>query len=200
MSRSTDNSDRVSGGPTFLETWSIRRVRDWRQALQRRRFTRRLDRLIARPACEISLRLDVEWRAAAVHAWDQDLPPDQQARLYAARLLDDTVSRIWSLFSAFPELDVVQIRVRSSDPPDGILLAGTVSRDALAACESCLSSAMRLKLLGVEYALRDGHFERLPPEHEHGDGEPLRLRGRCATSSFASIPSAPGSVPSRDQR
>ena len=132
-------------------------LREW----IRRRAQRRLSRVIARPVLRASLHLDVEWRAAALHRWDEDLPVDRQAQLFTARLLDDTVTRIRRLFMTQPEIDTVRIRVLEPGPGRRALLDGAVAREQLRDCDGCRSAAMCLKLLGVHYRLRDDRLEPL---------------------------------------
>jgi len=161
MPGSSDNSDRIRSQPTFLHGRLVATIGDWMRTHARRRLERRIARVVARPIVGASMQFHVEWHAAGVHPWDEDIPAERQAHLFTARLLDDTVVRIHRMFTEFTELDSLHVRVLAPTPDGGTLLKGTISRAALQACQGCRSAAMSLKLLGVDYRLRDGRLEPL---------------------------------------
>ena len=101
----------------------------------------------------------VEWQARDIHPWDRDLSADRRAEMFVERSLNDTNAAIQRLFQTLPEVDVLEIRVL--EPHSGAaIIAGTVSRDE-ALTISSPSPGMRLKKLGVDYRLRNWHFEPL---------------------------------------
>jgi diadenosine tetraphosphatase ApaH/serine/threonine PP2A family protein phosphatase len=115
--------------------------------------------VIDRPILHASMHLDIEWQAAGIHPWDRDLPEERQEQFFTIRLLEDTVLRIRSLFTALPDIDTVRIKVLGPIPQCGALLEGTIARARLRDCETCRSPAMCLKLLGVTFQLRGGRLE-----------------------------------------
>jgi hypothetical protein len=105
---------------------------------------------------KMSLALTLEWYARDVHPWDGDLPADRRAELFTAELMTETVAAIRQTFDRLAEVDVIEVRVLAPNPPDRMVLAGTVCRDDLNAVEACPSPAMSLKLLGLELRTADG--------------------------------------------
>lgn len=87
-------------------------------------------------------RLEIEWRAREVHPWDRDLPPARIAQLFAEQCLDDTHAALERLFSALPEIDIIEFKVMH--PVSGMLImAGDVTRLEIRAVKAH-SSGMRL--------------------------------------------------------
>jgi hypothetical protein len=165
MHQRADNFDRISRQPTFLNLRPISTIGNWLRMRRRRRLVRRLARLIARPVLHASVHADVEWQAAGIHEWDTDLPEDRQAQILATRLLEDTLLRIQRAFAELSELDSLSVCIREPLPRGARLIDGTVSREALKRCESCRSPAMSLKLLGLNYRLRDGRLTPIDAQH-----------------------------------
>jgi len=107
----------------------------------------------------LSNHLEVQWRAREVHPWDRDLPPTRVAQLFVEQCLDDTSAALQRLFSALPEIDIIEFKVThpASCAP---IVSGSVTRLEIQNAKAC-SSRMRLKQLGVSYRLHDWQFEPL---------------------------------------
>jgi hypothetical protein len=109
-----------------------------------------------------SLRLKIAWRARSLHAWDWDLPPDRATLRFARQSLSDTEAALERVFAACPDVDLIEMTVHEPDPERaGILMVGSVSRKEFESCHP-LSTAMRLRLVGVNYLLVDGQIQRMP--------------------------------------
>jgi hypothetical protein len=111
------------------------------------------------PLSRFNNRLEIEWRARQVHPWDRDLPPARVAQLFAEQCLDDTRAALERLFSALPEIDVIEFTV-THPVSRALIVAGSVTRRDIRDAKAC-SSGMRLKQLGVTYRLHDWQFEPL---------------------------------------
>jgi len=108
---------------------------------------------------KLSTSMRLEWQARDIHAWDRDLPAGRRAEMFVEQSLSDTNASILRFFQTLPEIDVIEIRVL--DPNSGVaIIAGTVTRDE-ALTTSSPSPGMKLKKLGVDYRLRNWHFEPL---------------------------------------
>jgi hypothetical protein len=95
-------------------------------------------------------RLEVQWRARDIHPWDRDLPVDRKANLFVEQSMEDTETAIFRLFEAFPQVDVIDIRVLGPTA-ESLMIAGTVCRADLDSSHSTPSVRMRLRRLGVSY-------------------------------------------------
>lgn len=104
--------------------------------------------------------LQVEWQTRGIFPWDRHLPADRQAQLFREQALHDTDAAIVRLFQGLPEIDAIEIRVLEPYAPNRLLLAGTVERHDVIATRSLLSPAMRLKVMGVQYHVKDGQLDR----------------------------------------
>jgi hypothetical protein len=111
---------------------------------------------------DVSLALRISWRARRLHAWDCDLPPERASRRFARQILADTEAALERLFETSPDVDLIEMTVHEPDPEGaGVLMVGSVSRKEFESCHP-LSTAMRLRLVGVNYLLVDGRIQRLP--------------------------------------
>src|ERR1700674_674907 len=115
----------------------------------------------------VALRLKIAWRARKLHAWDRDLPIERASRRFAQQCVADTEAALERLFTTFPDVDLIEMMVQEPDPEcSGILMFGSVSRKEFESCHP-LSTAMRLRLVGVNYLLVDGRIQRLTTS-DHG--------------------------------
>lgn len=94
-------------------------------------------------------RLEIRWRARDIHPWDTALQPENRAERFAGQLLSDTEDAIVRLFEAFPQVDVIDLRVFEPSS-DTVMLLGRVPRSALTTVRNVESIRMRLLLLGVK--------------------------------------------------
>ena len=145
-------------------------IRHYPLVLARQRLRRRVMRALALnrrgkvrgDALSLSCfnnRLEIEWRAREVHPWDRDLPPARIARLFAEQCLDNTRAGLERLFSALPEIDIIEFNVMHP-ASSALIVSGHVTRLEIRAAKAH-SSGMRLKQLGVTYRLQNWHFEPL---------------------------------------
>jgi hypothetical protein len=98
--------------------------------------------------------LEIEWHARDIHPWDGDLSHERKARLFVEQSLADTETAISRLFLAFPQIDVIDLTVLEPSSKTAII-AGTVHRSAWESNQQLLSVKMRLRELGVRYALTE---------------------------------------------
>jgi len=152
-------------------------IRDWARLRDRRRLRKRVARTLALESrggvlddrlalTKLSNYLEVEWCARDVHPWNQDLPAERKGELFVAQALKDTLAAIQRLFDVLTEVDTIHLRVLEPTPPYQALLAGTVIRHDLNELNDARrfpSPAMGLKMLGIQYEVNDGSFERLMP-------------------------------------
>jgi hypothetical protein len=111
-------------------------------------------------------RLEIEWCARDLHPWDRDLPPQKRAQLVVKQCLADTEEAILTLFTALPQIDVLELKVVAPGS-DAVLLAGTVHRSSLAEeRRKPLSVKMRLNDMGVRYRSIDSYLESFEAEDE----------------------------------
>jgi len=108
-----------------------------------------------------SFRLAITWRAREIHPWDCDLPYHQRLRRLVNQTFSDTESALERLFGALPEVDTIDLKVLEADAArNGTLMIGSVSRSEFERFHPS-STAMRLRLVGVDYNLVDSCFEPL---------------------------------------
>jgi hypothetical protein len=113
---------------------------------------------------DLTVRMQVRWRARELHPWDRDLPPDRSARKLVRQCLSDTEAALERLFLKCPDVDVIDVSVIEPNP-DGLrrVMFGSVRRDEFAQWHP-LSTDMRLRLVGLHYRLVDDELEALPPK------------------------------------
>ncbi|HUN57003.1 MAG TPA: hypothetical protein VMU41_02725 [Candidatus Binataceae bacterium] len=135
---------------------------------------------------DMTVRMQMRWRARELHPWDRDLPPARAARKLAQQTLSDTEAALERLFSACPDVDVIELSVIEPNP-DGNrrVMFGTVRRDEFTQWHP-LSTDMRLRLIGLHYRLVDENLEALPAERfsEEQDSTPI-------VSGFGGDPTKP---------
>jgi len=137
-----------------------------------------------------SFRLAITWRARGIHPWDCDLAADRKAHKLVEQTFLDTLAALERLFTALPEVDVIDLRVLEADArKHGTLLNGLISRREFEACRLS-SPAMSLRMLGVNYNLVNSRFEPLAPscsEHEIPSSEiNAQPRGGSVDSAHSS--------------
>src|SRR5271169_6385536 len=100
---------------------------------------------------DLTVRIQVRWRARELHPWDRDLSGDRAARKLARQCLSDTEAVLEGLFEKCPDVDVIDLSVIEPNP-DGNrrVLFGSVRRDEFAQWHP-LSTDMRLRLVGLHY-------------------------------------------------
>ena len=91
-------------------------------------------------------RLEVRWRARAIHPWDAE--SSNKAQLFREQLLSDTEAVILRLFNALPQVDLIDLKVFESTS-DTVIMAGVVHRSDLDTVRSLMSIRMRLEQMGV---------------------------------------------------
>src|SRR5262245_12645901 len=106
----------------------------------------------------LSGQLQVEWQTRDVPPLDRILPAERQAMLFREQTLHDTDTALVRLFHMLPEITSIDVRVLGPHSPNRLLLAGTVGREDVMAARSLSSPGMRLKIMGVQYHVRDGHL------------------------------------------
>ena len=104
-------------------------------------------------------RMEVEWRARDIHPWDRELPAERQRDLFVRQVLSDIDAALGRLFSALPEVEALDVRVLDPHSAE-MIVSGLVFRSSLSACRP-RSNRMWLSQLGLEFRLRDNHFETL---------------------------------------
>ena len=109
---------------------------------------------------KVSHRLEIQWRARDIHAWDRDLPFERRALIFVEQTLADTEAVINGLFESLPQVDVIDLAVLEPES-DHTMMAGTVSRSVATDHRRLLSIKMRLSELGVQYRLAGSRFEAL---------------------------------------
>lgn len=135
---------------------------------------------------DLTVKMQMRWRAREIHPWDRNLSPARAARKLAQQTLSDTEAALERLFEACPDVDVIDLSVIEPNP-DGNrrVMFGTVRRDEFAQWHP-LSTDMRLRLVGLHYRLVDENLEPLPAERfsEGQDSTPI-------VSGFSGDPSKP---------
>jgi hypothetical protein len=106
-----------------------------------------------------AVKLAVNWRARDLHPWDFDMPEERKAPRLVDQTLHDTEAAIARIFAAFPEVDTLELNVFEKAPDSNrMIIAGVVIRSDLGRCAST-SIRMRLRMLGLNYRLKNQHFE-----------------------------------------
>jgi hypothetical protein len=147
----------IGTGTERRSAWQsiLARIARWRfRRLIVRAFTLRPRGFAARDDLrldDVSAHLRVEWRSRDVHPWDRDVPPERRSALYLEQLVCDTDAVIVKAFATLPDVDAIELRVREPHAPNRAILAGTVTRDDLAAARGLASPRMRLAMLGVRW-------------------------------------------------
>jgi hypothetical protein len=107
----------------------------------------------------LSGQLQVEWLTRDIPPLDRILPADRQAVLFCEQALNDTDAAVVRLFRMLPEINAIDLRVLAPHAPNRLLLAGTVGREDVVVTRSISAPGMRLKIMGVQYHVRDGQLE-----------------------------------------
>lgn len=111
-------------------------------------------------------RLEIEWCARDLHPWDRDRPPPERAQRFVKQCLADTEEAILTLFTAMPQVDVLELKVVAPDS-GSVLLEGTVHRSDLGGERpKPLSVRMRLDEMGVRCRSIDSYLESFESETE----------------------------------
>jgi hypothetical protein len=108
---------------------------------------------------------ECDWVARPADPWDADLPRPVGDRHASAQALEDAIVVRDLLFGALQGVNAAVFRVYRESPgtdPE-LIIAGTVAREQSAA-RSIRSLAMRAKLLGLQFGLKDGILEALRSE------------------------------------
>jgi len=96
----------------------------------------------------------------------------------------DTEAALERLFTTCPDVDLIEMTVHEPNPEGtGVLMIGSVNRKEFESCHP-LSTATRLRLLGVNCLIVNGRIQRLPEA--------------ASASTMQEIFGLPGSVQSRD--
>jgi hypothetical protein len=152
--------------------WRVLQAILWRlQGRQERRRIEHILRRIGRGQArrdglrldKVSHRLEIQWRARDIHAWDRDLPFERRASTFVEQTLADTEAVIAGLFESLPQVDVIDLAVLEPES-DRTMMAGTVCRSSATNHRRLLSIKMRLSELGVQYRLVGSRFEALDPD------------------------------------
>lgn len=100
----------------------------------------------------VTNRLEICWRARAIHPWDRHRPHYEREAIFEHQTLADTEAAIRRLFERLPHIDVMEVRV--IEPTSETMIAeGTVYRsDFNAVRSSLLSVGMRLREMGMCYS------------------------------------------------
>ena len=93
-------------------------------------------------------RLAIEWRAREIHPWDRGCEHSEHELQFTERSLADTDAALSRLFTALPEIDVIDFRVIHPGS-DVRILAGTVERSAPVPSTRSVSPRTRLWHRGV---------------------------------------------------
>ena len=157
------------------------------KALALNRYDVRRDRL---SLMATSFRLTIAWRARHVHPWDRDLKEDKRATRLVDQTFADTFAALDRLFTALPEVDVIDIRVMEPDSRShGTLLKGIVSREDFKTYQMP-SPTMRLRLLGINYNLVNSRLEPIAPSRAEREIPFSEIAARHLDGSFESDPSS----------
>jgi hypothetical protein len=87
------------------------------------------------------------------------MPEEQRTPRLVEQTLGDTEAAIERIFSAFAEVDALEVNVFEKDPASHrAIMSGMVLRSDLGLCSSS-SIRMRLRMLGINYRLVNDHFD-----------------------------------------
>jgi hypothetical protein len=116
------------------------------------------------PLVEVSMRLEVKWRARGLHPWDYDLPNEEAAAKFIEQGLFDTEAALERLFASNPEVGCIDFEVLERKPDSvSAIIAGVVQKKEFAERKSP-AIGMRLRSVGVNYHIVDSHFAPLARE------------------------------------
>ena len=110
---------------------------------------------------KLSGQLQVDWHARNIHPWNRTQPLHRQAELFRDLALNDTDTAVVRIFQTLPEINGLDVRVFAPQATNRLLLAGTVRRRDAIAARSHSSPGMRLKAMGVQYQIKNGHLAPL---------------------------------------
>jgi len=108
---------------------------------------------------------ECDWMARPADPWDTAIAADLRDRRVAEQSLRDAIQVRNLLFSIFPDVVRVAVRVyrRTDDPWRELIIVGTVRREKQV--ETAVKSlVMRAKLLGLHFQLEEGKLEALDGE------------------------------------
>jgi hypothetical protein len=116
------------------------------------------------PLVEVSMRLEVKWRARGLHPWDRDLSKDRAAPKFVEQALLDTEAALERLFKLDPEIECIDFAVlERKRAGNSAIIAGVVHREEFKERKSP-AIGMRLRSIGVNYHIVDSYF--VPLAHE----------------------------------
>lgn len=135
---------------------------------------------------EISMRLEMKWRARPIHPWDRDLPQERAAPKFVEQALSDTEAALERLFASFPEVGLIDFKVlEAARNSHRAIIAGAVSRKEFSERKSP-AIGMRLRSVGITYRIVDSRFEPLSTEtvepKQAGDASHWRWRSNVSVS------------------
>ncbi|HKU25858.1 MAG TPA: hypothetical protein VJQ54_10330 [Candidatus Sulfotelmatobacter sp.] len=97
---------------------------------------------------KVSQALEIVWRARAIHPWDRHRTASRVEHLFREQCYADTDAALIRLFQSLPDVDVICFRVLGQDSDDEIV-AGLVTRVAMAQADSSASARTRLWQMGI---------------------------------------------------
>ena len=108
---------------------------------------------------------ECDWMARPADEWDRDLPRQVSGGNVSEQALRDAIAIRELLFNALPGVDTASLRVfrQSAGGAHDLIITGTVTRGEEVP-RNVSSTAMRAKLLGLQFWLEDGFLEAMPSE------------------------------------
>ena len=108
---------------------------------------------------------ECDWVARLADPWDADIPRPVSDRHASLQALEDAIDVRNLFFSVLQGVNTAEFRVYREYPgaERELIIAGTVSREQPAA-RSVRSLAMRAKLIGLQFWIKDGILEAFQPE------------------------------------
>ena len=108
---------------------------------------------------------ECDWMARPSDEWDRDLPRRQSDGNVSEQALRDAIAVRDLLFDALPGVRTASLRVfrKSAAGTNDLIITGTVTR-GVEVPPNVRSTAMRARLLGLQFWLDDGCLEALQPE------------------------------------
>jgi hypothetical protein len=108
---------------------------------------------------------ECDWLARSADEWDMDLPRQVSHGNVSEQALRDAIAMRELLFDALPGVDTASLRAfrPSAGEANDLIITGTVTRGEEVP-RKVSSTAMRAKLLGLQFWLQDGILEALPSE------------------------------------